>query len=174
MTLKFKNKQDTDYSDSIGLLISILVRYPEVGTINFDPKQQDLKFTFIFSRVLDEKELANFKSELVQVVETYNYLEGKEISIADVNHQFCDNFTMLEVRRDVNTLTQDEIALIIDLVDRCFKQNLVADQNEYMMEEDLIMQEELIEHMLENLKSASPERNLIAFREEGRVLVFNK
>ncbi|MFZ5639355.1 MAG: hypothetical protein ACOY4Q_01505 [Bacillota bacterium] len=174
MTLKLKNKQDTDYSDSIGLLISILVRYPEVGTINFDPKQQDLKFTFIFSRVLDEKELANFKSELVQVIETYNYLEGKEISIADVNHQFCDNFTMLEVRRDVNTLTQDEIALIIDLVDRCFKQNLVADQNEYMMEEDLIMQEELIEHMLENLKSASPERNLIAFREEGRVLVFNK
>lgn len=174
MTLSLRAKHDTDYSDSIGLLISILVRYPEVGTINFDPKQQDLKFTFIFSRVLDEKELANFKTELVQVIETYNYLEGKEITIADVNHLFCDNFTMLEVRRDVNTLTQEEISLIIELVDRCFKQNLVADQNEYMMEEDLLMQEELIEHMLENLKSASLERNLIAFREEGRVLVFNK
>lgn len=174
MSLRLKNRHDTDYSDSIGLLISILVRYPEVGTINFDPKQQDLKFTFIFSRVLCEIELSNFKSELVQVIEAYNYLEGKEITIADVNHQFCDNFTMLEVRRDVNTLNQDEIALIIEVVEKCFKQNLVADQNEYMMEEDLIMQEELIEHMLENLKSASPERNLIAFREEGRVLVFNK
>ncbi len=174
MSLVKKSKHDTEYSDSIGLLISILVRYPEVGTINYDPKQQDLKFTFIFSRVLDEKELTNFKTELIQVIDTYNYLEGKEIIIADVNHLFCDNFTMLEVRRDVNTLTQEEIALIIEVVEKCFKQNLVADQNEYMMEEDLIMQEELIEHMLENLKSASLERNLIAFREEGRVLVFNK
>ena len=144
MSLNLKSKRDNEYSDSIGLLISILVRYPEVGTINFDPKQQDLKFTFIFSRVLDEKELANFKRELIQVIETYNYLEGKEISIVDMNHLLCDNFTMIEVRRDVNTLTQDEIAMIIELVDRCFKQNLVAEQNEYMMEEDLIMQEELI------------------------------
>ena len=64
--------------------------------------------------------------------------------------------------------------MVIELVHMNFNQNLVSEKNDSLMEEDLLMQEELIEHMLENLKISSPEKNLIAFREEGRVLVFNK
>lgn len=174
MHLQFKAKSQEEVSDSIGLLISILVRYPEVGTINYDPVNQDLKFTFIFSGVLDGSELVNFKKKVLDSIETYNKLEGNMPTIIEAGFNVCENFTMFEVNRDVATLTQEEISLVIELVYMNFKNCLVTEKNENIMEEDLLMQEELIEHMLENLKSAVPEKNLIAFREEGRVLVFNK
>lgn len=174
MRLQYKSKPQEEVSDSIGLLISILVRYPEVGTINYDPVNQELKFTFIFSRVLNQNEMVSFKKKVIDSIETYNHLEGKVPTIVGVNHHLCDSFTMLEVTRDVGTLTQEEISLVIELVHTSFKNNLVTENNDYLMEEDLLMQEELIEHMLENIKTCSPDKNLIAFREEGRVLVFNK
>ncbi|MHB9095579.1 MAG: hypothetical protein ACYC21_13000 [Eubacteriales bacterium] len=174
MHLQYKSKQQEEVSDSIGLLISILVRYPEVGTINYDPIRQQLKFTFIFSCVLEESELVNFKKIVVESIETYNKLEGRNPVFIETSCSLCENFTMFEVSRDVGTLSQEEISLVIELVHMNYTQNLISEKNDSLMEEDLLMQEELIEHMLENLKISSPEKNLIAFREEGRVLVFNK
>lgn len=173
MTWKYKQK-DNEVTDSIGLLISILVRYPEVGTINYDPRTQVLKFTFIFSTKLDEKEINNFNKLILEGIETYNLLEGKKATKTEVHFQFCDNFTLLEICRDVNTLTKEELSLIVELVHDYFSQDLITETNDYIMEEDLLMQEELIEHMLENLKTSTQEKNLIAFREDGRVVVFNK
>jgi hypothetical protein len=174
MHLQYKSSPQEEVSDSIGLLISILVRYPEVGTINYDPLKQQLKFTFIFSCVLDDKELVNFKKTMVDSIDTYNFLEDRTPDFIDVNSYLCENFTMLEVTRDVGTLTQEELSLTIELVHLGFSHSLVTEKNEAVLEEDLIMQEELIEHMLENIRVSTPEKNLIAFREEGRVLVFNK
>ncbi len=174
MQMHYKSKFQGEVSDSIGLLISILVRYPEVGTINYEPVKQELKFTFIFSCVLEESELVNFKKTVIESIETYNQLDGRNISVIEVTHQICENFTKVEVTRDVGTLTQEEISMVIELVHMNFAKNLITEKNDYLLEEELLMQEELIEHMLENLKISSPEKNLFAFREEGRVLVFNK
>ncbi len=174
MNLQYKSKSQEEVSDSIGLLISILVRYPEVGTINYDPIDQDLKFTFMFSCVLDESELVNFKKKVIDSIQTYTELEGTRPTIVEAGYTICEGFSMFEIKRDVGTLTQEEISLVIELVYTDFRNYLVTEASESIMEEDLLMQEELIEHMLENLKTSTPEKNLIAFREEGRVLVFNK
>ncbi len=174
MYLQYKLKPQQEVSDSIGLLISILVRYPEVGTINYDPLKQNLKFTFILTGELAEAKLVNFKKKVIESIETYNSLEGRSPACIEVNYYPGDNFTMFEITRDFRTLTQEEISLAIDLVYLNFKQNLVTEKSEYLVEEDLLMQEELIEQMLESLKTSFPQKNLIAFREEGRVLVFNK
>jgi len=172
--LHYKSKPQEEVSDSIGLLISILVRYPEVGTINYDPVDQHLKFTFMFSSVLEEEDLVNFKKIMVDSIEIYNGIEEREPAIINVCYHLNDSFSMLEVTRDVETLSQEEISMVIELVYTKYKQFLVSERNENLLEEDLLMQEELIEHMLENIRISYPEKNLIAFREEGRVLVFNK
>jgi hypothetical protein len=111
---------------------------------------------------------------MIESIEIYNYLEERSPSIVVVDHNICDTFTMFEVTRDVETLAQHEISMVIELVRQNFSQTLITEKNDHLLEEDLLMQEELIEHMLENIKISYPEKNLIAFREEGRVLVFNK
>ncbi|RKO68092.1 hypothetical protein [Desulfofundulus salinus] len=163
-----------DVTDSVGLLISILVRYPEVATINFDPGRQVLKFTFIASRVLNRREIAAVKEKLLDSIEVFSMLEGKQTRVSLIDHQICDHLTMIEVQRDVETLVQEEIALIVQLLRQLLNDNLVAEANDSLFEEDLLIQEEIIEHMLDSMRAAAEDKHLFAFREDGRVLVFNK
>ncbi|NPV72209.1 MAG: hypothetical protein HPY89_00140 [Pelotomaculum sp.] len=161
-------------TDSVGLLISILVRYPEVAMVNFDPDNQLLKFTFMYSRVLEDNEINKIKEELLNSIEVYNLLEGKKTRLVSVGHQIYENLTMIEVQRDVDTLAQEEITLIVEFFNQQVNSCLVTEDSEHFIEEDLLVQEEIIDHMLESIKSTAQDKYLLAFREEGRVLVFNK
>jgi hypothetical protein len=174
-TLGFRYKGNrNNVTDSVGLLISILLRYPEVATINFDPDHHLLKFTFIYLQVLGNNELKTIKEKLLDSIEVYNHLEGKETRFVSLTHQVCGNLTLLEVQRDVDTLAQEEITLIVELFRQHLNTNLVTEDNEQLIEEDLLAQEEMIDHMLEIIKDSTEDKCLFAFREEGKVLVFNK
>jgi len=166
--------KNNDVNGSVGLLISILVCYPEVAAINFDPEKQLLRFTFMFSKVLIDNELNDLKAKLLSSIEVYNLLEGNEKSIISLNSQICDNLTIIEVQRDVNTLVQEEITLIVELFRQYFNNNLVTEGYDYYIEEEIVAQEEMIGHMLERMKRTSQDKYLFAFREEGKVLVFDK
>ncbi len=163
-----------DVTGSVGLLISILVRYPEVATINFDPDRQVLKFTFIASRMLARREIAAVKERLLDSIEVFSMLEGKQTRVSLIDHQICGHLTMIEVQRDVETLVQEEIALIVQLLRQLLEDNLVTEANDSLFEEDLLIQEEIIEHMLDSIRSTAQDKHLFAFREDDRVLVFNK
>ncbi|MCL6639098.1 MAG: hypothetical protein K6T80_05375 [Firmicutes bacterium] len=171
MPYKVKKEQA---ADTVGLLISILVRYPEVATINFDPENHLIKFTFIYSQILNVAELENLKTKLYDSIGAYNHLEGKETRFVSVSHQTCDDLTMVEVQRDVDSLVQEEIALIVEILHQYLNTNPVTEVSEQLFEEDLVAQEEFIDHLLETVKYSNQDKYLFAFREEGRVLVFNK
>lgn len=163
-----------EISDSIGLLISILVRYPEVGTINYDPGAQVLKFSFMLAASLKEEDLKEFSRRFTQSLSIYNSLEGHTPRVISLRYNFFDRLTVLEVQRDVETLSQGEIGLIMSLIRQEFEDTLLAEANDNFGEEELMVQEEIIDHMLESIKGGGAQKKLIAFREEGRVLVFNK
>jgi hypothetical protein len=72
-------------------------------------------------------------------------------------------------------MSRGEIGLTIKLLRDRFTDRLVADRNDAMLEEDLLLQEEVIEDMLENMrKKDNDDHSLIGIREDGRVFVFNK
>ncbi len=167
-------KAGDDVTDCVGLLISILVRYPQVASINFDPWEQILRFNFICSRVLNDLEFEEFKILLLNSIQTYNYLEKKDAVLIEIVHQVYDDLTLIEIKRDVGTLVQEEIALVVAVFNQFLGGNLVSDLNEAIIEEDLIVQEEIIEHMLESVRGSVEDKHLYAFREEGKVMVFNK
>lgn len=172
--MRGKYKGGDDVTDSMGLLISILVRYPEVSAVNFDPWEQMIRFSFICSRVAEEKELNEFNIYLMDCIQSFNYLEGKDASIIDISYEVCDNLTLFEIKRDVGTLVQEEIALVVQVFYQYWQRNLVLDLNDALIEEEMLMQEEIIDHMLESVKGSENDKYLYAFREEGKVLVFNK
>ncbi|MDR9786315.1 MAG: hypothetical protein RJR37_03395 [Peptococcaceae bacterium MAG4] len=174
-TLGFRYKRNrNNVTDSVGLLISILLRYPEVATINFDPDRHLLKFTFIYLQELSNNEFNTIKEKLLNSIEVYNHLEGKETRFISLTRRACGNLTLLEVQRDLDTLAQEEINLIVELFRQYFNKNLVTEDHEHLIEEDLLAQEEMIDNMLESIKDSTEDKYLFAFREEGKVLVFNK
>jgi len=160
--------------DSTNLLISILVRYPEIAKIKYDPECDLIKFAFMLQTELTAEEFANFKIKLLRNLEAMNILEGKQPKLVAVMEDEYAGITVIEVNRDVATLTQQEIALVIELFRAQFKNVLIRENAENFLEEDLALQEEFIKNTLESIKETTQHRNLIAFREEGRVFVFNK
>lgn len=170
-----KLKQDADaISDGANLLISILVRYPEIGTINYDADNGSIVLTFMLSGIPAADELARFKTKLLDSIAAYHSLEGIDGASTALKCSTCDHVAMLTLRRDVATLSRGEMALVIALLREDLQDRLVADENDAILEEDLQVQEEVIGDMLESMKKAHNGNGLIGIREDGRVLVFNK
>lgn len=162
-----------DLSSSVGLFISILVRYPEVGTIRFDPKSQTLSFTFLLRStgcISDD----HFAESVRESLEAYSIIEGAPIGTFALRTVAENGIAVLEITRDAASLSQTELALLVGLVRERFADELIIDDADAPGEEDLVEQDELIREMLADLQDGQPERNLIAFRDGGRVLVFNK
>lgn len=170
---KYK-QNDEQISDGVNLLISILVRYPEIGTISFDPDNNWLKLTFMMSTIPSQTEFLNIKNLLLNSVIAYTTLEDVSFKTLDIQLDTYDQVAMLSIFRDVHTISKNEIALLITLLRGKFKNHLITDYNDSLLEEDLLIQEEVIEDMLTSIKKHHTENRLIGIREDGRVLVFNK
>jgi len=172
LALKYKNGDNV--SESVGLLISILLRYPEVGTIHFDPKRKNIKISFMLLKKIPEPVLKQFRNKLLSCLETLHFLEDQDTELVEFDYSYCEDITLLDYSRDLKTLKTEEISLTIAMVRESFKEYILSDPDETEIEEDLLFQEELIGKMLESAKYSSPDKKLIAFREEGRVLIYNK
>ena len=162
-------------SKSVSLLISILVRYPEVGSLHYDPQEQAMRFTFLLAQALSEADFAQLEQRLAGSLDALSYLESRPPRQFRLERSVLgDHLTMIEMHRDVGSLTQEEISLVITLIRSTFRQELIIDPGDSLYEDELALQDEMIEQMLEDLRDSRSDRRLVAFREEGRVLVFNQ
>lgn len=167
---------DDGTANGVSLLISILVRYPEIATVNFVPQGKVLKFTFMVSRPISEDTWKAFRDGLRKSVEAYAALVHGMSPMLRVERRDYGEVSLIEISRDAATLTQEEISLIIEFARAQLGSSLVTEgvTDEGTFDEDLVFQDEMIENMLEDLKETIQHRKLIGFREDGRVLVFNK
>lgn len=167
-------KEGESFSNSMSLIAFLLVRYPEIGSVRFDPTQKTLQFSFVLAKPLSPAELEKFQDKLELSLDSISQLQGRELGKIEVQYAEEEGLTFLEIIRDVDSLNQEEISLIIGLIQQFFESTLLLDQEEAVQDDDVLLQEEMIEHMLEDLKDSRPEKRLIGFREEGRVLIFNR
>ncbi|NLS45576.1 MAG: hypothetical protein GX969_07570 [Firmicutes bacterium] len=163
-------------ANSVSLLISILVRYPEIATVNFVPEGKILKFTFMTASPISDRLWDDFRNRLLESVEAYAFLVRRGTPGIKVELLEYGNVSIVEISRDIETLTQEEISLIIELARSSLGSELIAEgsNSDGEFEEELVYQDEMIETMLDDLRESVQQRKLIGFREEGRVLVFNK
>jgi len=165
-------KQKENNLDSVDLLTSILIRYPEVGTIKIDPGRNVLNLVFIVSGITSSNISENLKKQLVSCLKTFHFLKNIQSKILDVKYNFYEDLTLLEISRDIDTLNSTEIALTINFLKEFFKDHLISEHSGFFKEEDLSIQDEVIGKILENVRFV-PKNKIIAFREKGRVMVFN-
>jgi len=163
-----------EISDGVNLLISLLISYPEIGTVSFDPQYNQLQLKLMLSSIPSHDEFTNIKHLLLDSIAVYTMLEGLPLKTTEIQLHTHDKVAMLSIVRDVNTISKNEISLIITLLREKLKGYLIIDSNVSLSEDDLLSQEEVIETMLDNIKQHSLRHGLIGIRENSRVLVFNK
>lgn len=161
-------------SYGVNLLISLLIRHPEIGTVNFTPQNNCLKLKFMLSAIPSTIEISTMKKLLIDSITAYTRLEGLSLEIYEFELYPHNDVAMLSIIRDFKTISTNEIALIVALLRENLKDYLIIDPNDSLLEEDLLLQEEVIEDMLENIKPQEFLHPLIGIRENGRILIFNK
>lgn len=166
--LNFQYKDGGQVPDGVGLLISILVRYQEVCSVRYLQEQHALKFRFM---LFASGNLVHLPQNVQEALEVFHQLEERPMKICKVEGQKEESFYLLTVTRDVESMTQAEVGLIVNLVKGSSTQQLVYDEME-LPEDELLFQEEIIDQILEHLQENELDKSFIAVREEGRVLVF--
>ena len=163
--------------DGINLLVSILVCYPEIGSVSYEPKDDALHFSFALQELPSREDYESAGELLRESILTYHSLEGFEDGRIEVFLEGQGHTAFFRVVRDIRTISQGEISMIATLMRERFGETLIADAEgrPEAVEFDLAAREDAIDHMIGSFKIARGGTNrMIGIREEGRVLVFNK
>lgn len=91
--------------------------------------------------------------------------------VFDVVCRSEESVCVITVTRDVDSMSQREVGLIVELIKRKYKLELIYDEL-YLPEDEQVYQEEKISQMLSSIQSNDINKNVLALREEGKVLVF--
>ncbi len=164
-------QNDEFASDGVNLLVSLLVRYPEIASLTFEPRRNSITMKFLFVQLADEEILrVNFLEESLAAF--YELVKVRPM-LCNIQLEVEGKLTVLNVERDVATISKSEIVLLVTILREQIQGLLVSDIVEQQIEE-AGFHEELIENMLNSIKSNYGGQGLVGIREEGRVLVFNK
>lgn len=169
-----KNLEGVQNSYSANLLVSILVRYPEVSTVVYQPRSRGLTFTFMLRGSIPESRFAAYEKTLLDSVEAYMLLLRRDVALPRLTFQSSLEITNLAVECSLQILDPGLMNLIIEVTREHFGDMLNIEFGDLMAEEDLYFQEEMISQMLQNVRSSYFPKNLVAFREGGRVMVYPK
>jgi hypothetical protein len=175
----FQMKHDLmDESYHINLIIAVLMRFPEVFTINFNPAEPSFSVTYMLREELKRSRYISFSRQLNEYMEYYYYFRQKNWNVQElsVKVSYYQGMSQLEVILPSNCMFVDEISFLNSLVRDEFADILVADfhgEDNDMMEKTASSWNELMSVLISG-KNSDLDNNLFAFRESGKVYVFNR
>lgn len=161
----------------VNLFVSILVCYPEISTVNYEPEHNTIHFTFAMNAIPNKLDYERVGHLLQESILTYHSLEGYKARRIEVYLEGQGHTAFFNVVRDVQSISRGEISLITALMRDNFGDILMTDPGQDDsddVEADIIAHEDAIDHMIHTLKHTRLKSRLVGIREEGRVLVFNK
>ncbi|MCW3490750.1 hypothetical protein [Dethiobacter alkaliphilus] len=168
---KQQSKQD---AYTTNLLISLLMRFPEIMSINFNMPDDHAKFTFILVGSVKKEDFAGFTALLDESLSAFQELTGESFAL-EPKLQRTGKLSLLEVSCCTTSLSLEAIQLLCGVVSGTFAQSLLQDGNtlETIHDEEMVRQEEIIDYLLTHSTGAKKD-NLLAFRESGKVFVYDK
>lgn len=157
----------------IGLLVALLVRYPEISAVRVEPADAAFRLSFTLSAEPDSERLASFEHTLRLGLGALSRLGGWEAARLEVRIRRHGEISLLDVVRDVDTLSAEEFPVLLGIVKDLFGNLLIMEE---AIEEEPVDEDEefALADSLAGLREWRAERTWIGFRDEGRVLVFHE
>ncbi|HHY15527.1 MAG TPA: hypothetical protein GX521_05590 [Firmicutes bacterium] len=160
-----------EVGSQVDLLVSLLVRYPEIGAVHYEPQEKALRFIYLVRDGEESSDLAFFPDIYKSHLSIFHKLKKTEPSVNSLKVTHNSQLAVLEIRRDLATLSIEELNLSIELLRDCCGAALVR-EGQADAAEDEWEHNDLIEALLAAASLVGPER-LTGFRQDGRVLVFS-
>lgn len=153
----------------VDLFVSILVRFPQIATIHYEPESKTIRLVFLLK---DPKlNFNDFAQRFQSHLSLFHMFRGGNVTVASLKKIESSLLTNIEVVRDFASMSLAELKLIVQLMLDHYGDTLLQ-EGPQMAEEDLEEQNVVIESLLTSHAWSLSER-LTGFREDGRVLVFS-
>ena len=59
-------KEGEPFTNSMSLIVSLLIRYPEIATLSLNPEEASFTFSFIFKRAFTPAEIKELRESLAE------------------------------------------------------------------------------------------------------------
>lgn len=170
----------TESSDGVAFLTALLIRYPELGSATLGPKCGEIKLEFYLDREIDSLRFAEFVEEFHLSWDLFFDLvrartaERRIARVVDYPNEPKTDESEVEivrVTRDLETLSLEELNLIVNLIRDRFVAVLI--EGEPVPEVEAKYQDQVLLKSLDKVRS-NPHLCgfLTGFRDEMRVLVY--
>lgn len=169
-----KLKQVPEELSTVDLLIMLLLRFPEIFTINYNLFEPKFELSFMLKKTPENNRYIKFRNSFEEAARAYIELAKLKTAVPKLSRKFIDSWVLLQVTWKKENISFEEVNLINQIIWNEFKNELVLDsRDEEPLERDSSSKEEFIEFLLSR-KNQKDEENLFAFREAGKVYVFDK
>jgi hypothetical protein len=159
-------------SDAVGMVIALLVRYPEIATIVSHPADGTLTLSFAVTENVTrvtERELREVLGDHIRALLDH---AREHYDVVTIDCESDRTTSFLRITRDVRSFTREELQLLVVLLSDRFGAALHRSPSEDEGYEEDGAADELVDFAIEALRDPESQRSLVGFREEKRVLVY--
>ncbi len=169
-------KQVPEDMPRVNFLISLLVQFPEIFTIYYNVAVTRLKITFMLKKTLEKGEYIGFQKLFQQCQDVYNKLKENEDAAPKLERTSIESWTLLEATWEKEGISLEEISLACSLVLSHFQSDVFIDlsRETYPISSTSKDEESYYECLLSRKNGGEQEENLFAFRDSGKVYVFDR
>jgi hypothetical protein len=168
-----RSRPTSETSDAVGLVIALLVRFPEIATIVSHPTEGTLTLSFAVGTRLDRATERAVRESVAEHVRTLLQVTGEHHDVLLVACEHDQRMTFVRVTRDARSFSREELQLLTVLLVGRFGEALIKSPTEdEPLDDDPAAVDELVDYALEALRDPTQQKSLVGFREEQRVLVY--
>ena len=157
---------------------SLPVRYPEVDTVEYEPRSRMVTLNFVLKCPLNKVALALYDGQLRESYAAYRHLEGRVPAeeAFQITADVVEEVSRVHVELPLQNLTSDEVDLIIDVAVQTYGEDLAVDhQMDSLLDDTFIQQQEdMFAMLLVEMQQHPPRVALAGYRDEGHVIVYNR
>lgn len=160
----------------VEILATLLVAYPQVSRVTFDPKNKALNLVFLCKGPLGPRKRDNIRKSYLDSVDVYLDLIDARSTVVECSWEKMDDFYCFLVERDVASLSPGELNVTVELISNRANVMYASEDAEFTEggEEFSISARVFLQDMIDQVRDLESPRKLVALREGERVLVFDK
>lgn len=168
-------RRPNETNDAVNLIVSLLVRYPEISSVHSNPTDETIRLTFAFSTAFDKEESRRIADALVEHLDAFHEVTGSSPAVLGADCDVDQGASFLHIDRDLKTLTKDEISMVAELLRERYADRLVSNPvTDDSTDDEASAQDEMVNVAIDSIREGGPQRSLVGFREERRVMIYFK
>lgn len=151
----------------------MLIRYPELSSLRLNARAGMLTFTILVKGEVADDKGREFAATCTDYFLACRELEPGFAPLGKIGHALMEGVTILTYEQQVDALHLSELSLFTQLV-REFYAGMVGSDLLPLQEAELDAQEEIIAGILGEKETLRHEDSIVAYRDGGKVFVYNK